>query len=99
MPKLPSDAERPTYGGHDRKFFTRDMWLTRYSLACGYVQCRSNDELEARLSLDSSGVYAVQIWRSQVPRNRLCWENFESIEKARAFFASASLASIVKEVS
>lgn len=50
---LPASADIDKTAGKFR-FYTADGWLTRYGLACGYVEIRGDDESGVRLEQVSS---------------------------------------------
>ena len=57
--------------------------LTRYAFSCGYIEQKETDAITLQLYLD--GVWHVRAY--DYDNNvRLCWECFDKLTDARAFF-------------
>jgi hypothetical protein len=68
-------------------FFDKAGWLTRYALACGYVQQTECSKADNRVTLwcanAETGQFDVSIVIGGI---RTQWEAFETPGKARAFY-------------
>ena len=67
------------------KFYNKDLSLTEYSFACGYIEEVDNTHIDITLERDC--VYMVKIYNRST-HNRLFWENYESLTEARKMFYS-----------
>lgn len=63
------------------KFYTKGGWLTKYSLACGYIESLEVDS-DNRLTLEKDGCYHVKGFIEGVH----VWECFGTWTEARKFF-------------
>ena len=77
-------TERHTMSADDlTKFYTRDGWLSDYSLDCGYLEhVYHNNQW---LLLWKDGCYHVR-WFDFAENKRVLWETFDSLTEARAFY-------------
>ncbi len=68
-------------------FFSKAGWLTRYALACGYVQQTECGKADNRVTLwcanAETGQFDVSIVIGGLPTQ---WESFENLRGARAFY-------------
>jgi len=63
-------------------FKNKDGSLTRYALACGYIECKElSNNIRITLELDGNS-YAVKAFDHN-NHIRLAWDNFDSIVQAR----------------
>jgi hypothetical protein len=80
--RLPADAARASQlEGRKPLFVTAGGWLTRYALACGYIQQRGSGDQEVKLrQLPCGGAFEVfhrQGWTRQ---------SFTRLQEARRAF-------------
>jgi hypothetical protein len=65
------------------KFFTKNGWLTRYALACGYVHLTEKDDatrVRMWCANSETGQYDVHVTKNG---ERLSWDCFGSLSAAR----------------
>jgi hypothetical protein len=58
--------------------------LTRYALACGYIESKVSLESEDRLTLELDSIYHV---KGCIGFTRI-WESFDTLTEARKFYRS-----------
>lgn len=65
------------------KFRNKDNTLTRYALACGYIETHNvpGGRFEVRLSLD--GEYMVKVSDARLDLGLAAWENYVTLGEAR----------------
>lgn len=64
------------------KFYTRDGWLTKYSLACGYIESLEIDSDNSITLQKEHGCYHVKGFIKGIH----VWECFNTWTEARLFF-------------
>lgn len=68
------------------KFYTKEGWLTRYALACGYVHLTDLRGARVRMWCANAETpqYDVLVWKDGA---RSHWESFDTLHDARLFYA------------
>lgn len=67
-------------------FHNKDKTLTRYALACGYIESYHNERLNIYIKLELDGnSYAVKAF-DHANCKRIAWDNFDLLKLARKRF-------------
>lgn len=68
-----------------RTFYTASGWLTRYALACGYIERAEKAGVSTTLWYEHGTIHV----RQHAESGRVLWESFDSLPQARARFKRA----------
>lgn len=73
------------YLKYGAKFYNKDGTLTRYSLACGYIEFYSGAHSADYIRLELDGTYHI---KGSIGCDRRIWEVTDSLTTARKLFAA-----------